>query len=76
MTTPKPYTVEKYAPNNEITGDYDKSLAAKCENGTFVGYLEDDVLAFKGIPFATQPVGKLRWKLPQPVVASDKVYEA
>ena len=72
----KPYRIEKYAPNHEITGAFDKSLAAKCENGTFVGYLEDDVLAFKGIPFATQPVGKLRWKLPEPVAASDKVFEA
>lgn len=67
---------EKYTPNREITGDYDKSLAVNCENGTFVGRLADNVISFKGIPYATQPVGKLRWKPPRPVVASNKVYEA
>ena len=74
--TYKPFTTEKYAPNHEITGEFDKSLSAKCENGTFVGYLENDVLTFKGIPFAKAPVGKLRWKLPEPLEASDKVFEA
>lgn len=48
-----------------------------CENGQFVGYVEDNgVLAFKGIPYAKAPVGKLRWKAPQPVDASEEVFEA
>lgn len=67
---------ETYAPNREITGAYDKTLAIKCQNGIFVGYLDDDVLTFKGIPYATQPVGKLRWKKPEPPAKSNKVFEA
>ena len=66
----------EYAPNNEITGNYDKALAAKCENGTFVGKKNGSVIEFRGIPFAQQPVGELRWKAPQEPLPSDKVFEA
>lgn len=70
------YKVETYAPNNEIKGDYDRSLAVKCKNGTFVGKKKGNVIAYKGIPFAKQPVGKLRFKAPQEPEDSDKVFEA
>ena len=64
--------------NKEITdGDYDKSLAVKCVNGTFVGKKTENIIAYKGIPFVgEQPVGELRWKPPVDVVADDGVYEA
>ena len=66
-----------YGENKKITGDYDKSLAVKCINGTFVGKKTDGVIAFKGIPFVgKQPVGEYRWKPPVEVVADDGVYEA
>lgn len=65
-----------YAPNNEITGSYDKALSAKCENGVFVGKKTGDVIEFRGIPYAQQPVGSLRWKAPQEPLPSDKVFEA
>lgn len=44
---------------------------AQTENGTVKGIASADprVTAFKGIPFAAPPVGKLRWAAPQP--ASD-----
>ena len=68
--------VPKYAPNREITGAYDKAAAAVCENGTFVGVREGDVIAYRGVPYAQQPVGKLRWKAPLAPLPSKKVYEA
>ncbi len=68
----------KYGENKRITdGNYDKSLAVKCINGTFVGKNNDGVIAYKGIPFVgRQPVGELRWKAPVDVVPDDGVYEA
>ena len=67
-----------YGENKKITdGDYDKSLAVKCINGTFVGRKNGDVIAYKGIPFVgKQPVGELRWKAPVDCVPDDGVYEA
>ena len=65
-----------YGVNRPIDGEYDKTLSAKCRNGTFVGKLNGDVIAFRGIPFAKPPVGELRWKRPAPVGISFGVYEA
>ena len=67
-----------YGENKKITdGDYDKSLAVKCINGTFVGRKNGDVIAYKGIPFVgKQPVGELRWKAPVDCVPDGGVYEA
>ena len=68
----------QYGENKRITdGTYDKSLAVKCVNGTFVGKKTGNVIAYKGIPFVgKQPVGELRWKAPVDVVPDDGVYEA
>ena len=67
-----------YGENKKITdGNYDKSLAVKCINGTFVGKKSQDVIAYKGIPFVgKQPAGELRWKAPVDCVSDDGVYEA
>ena len=67
-----------YGENKKITdGNYDKSLAVKCKNGTFVGKKSGDVIAYKGIPFVgKQPTGELRWKAPVDCVPDDGVYEA
>ena len=67
-----------YGENKQITdGNYDKSLAVKCVNGTFVGKKNNGVIAYKGIPFVgKQPVGELRWKAPVEFVPDDGIYEA
>ena len=68
----------QYGENKKITdGNYDKSLAVKCINGTFVGRKTDNVIAYKGIPFVgEQPVGEHRWKAPIDIVPDDGIYEA
>ena len=56
----------------------DDKPAVVCTNGRFIGTHEDEtgVVTFKGIPFAKQPTGDLRWKAPQPAEKSNEVFEA
>ncbi len=67
-----------YGENKKIAdGNYDKSAAVKCINGTFVGKREGNVIAYRGIPFVgKQPVGEYRWKAPVEFTSDDGVYEA
>jgi para-nitrobenzyl esterase len=48
----------------------------KVDGGQIAGTTANGVRVFKGIPFAAPPVGDLRWKAPQPVVAWDGVKAA
>lgn len=68
----------QYGENKKITsGNYDKSLAAACINGTFVGRKVENIISYKGIPFVgSQPIGERRWKAPVDFVPDDGVYEA
>lgn len=48
----------------------------KTESGVVRGIAKDDVISWKGIPYAAPPVGKLRWRVPQPAVAWSGVRDA
>ena len=70
--------IPQYGENQKITdGNYDKSLAVKCINGTFVGKKVENIISYLGIPFVgQQPIGALRWKAPVDVTPDNGVYEA
>ena len=66
-----------YGENHEITGEFDSSLAATCSNGTFVGKENGDgIITWKGVPYAKQPIGDLRFKVAQQAEESNKIFEA
>ncbi|MGF1937283.1 MAG: carboxylesterase/lipase family protein [Nostoc sp. ChiQUE02] len=44
-----------------------KQNTVNIDTGTIEGTISDDILSFKGIPYAAPPVGNLRWRSPQPV---------
>jgi len=65
-----------YGENRTITGPYDETLAVKCENGIFIGKNSEEIISYKGIPFAKPPIDGLRWKAPEAVTPSDEIREA
>ncbi|MCW8850861.1 MAG: carboxylesterase family protein [Melioribacteraceae bacterium] len=48
------------------TGNDSVSELVKVQQGLIKGVGENDLMVFKGIPFAKPPVGDLRWRPPQP----------
>ena len=52
------------------------STIARVTGGQIDGHLDQDVIAFKGIPFAAPPVKDNRWRAPQPVVPWQSVRHA
>src|SRR5215211_7345656 len=48
----------------------------KVEEGVVQGTFEDGLTVYKGIPFATPPVGDLRWRAPQPAAKWEGVFKA
>lgn len=65
-----------YGVNRKIEGVYNPLVAVKCFNGTFVGKQDEEILSFRGVPYAKPPVGSRRWKRPAPAAPNDGVYEA
>lgn len=76
MSTTKDEIVASFGINREITRAYDETLAVKCFCGTFVGKHKENVAVFRGIPYAKQPTGELRWKRPEPIGECEGVFEA
>jgi len=52
------------------------SLQVDIETGTLQGAMVDDVVAFKGIPYAAPPIGELRWRPPQAAASWSGVQQA
>lgn len=48
----------------------------KVTGGIVKGVVSDDIVSFKGIPFAAPPVGELRWKAPQPIIPWQDIKDA
>jgi para-nitrobenzyl esterase len=46
------------------------------QTGSIQGAVVDDILVYRGIPFAASPVGELRWRAPLPVPAWSGVLRA
>ena len=65
-----------YGENRVIEGEFPDSLAVEVSNGIFVGERDDNLLAFKGIPYAMQPTGNRRWQEARPEPDSRLVREA
>ncbi len=63
------YSCSQPAPEKEV------NPVLSIEGGQIQGVMNADstVLIYKGIPYAAAPVGDLRWKKPQPVVAWEGV---
>lgn len=55
--------------SKNIYSQHGDMTQTRVEHGLLEGKLENGLAIFKGIPFAAPPVGDLRWKVPQPVVA-------
>ena len=62
--------------NQPITGEYDAGCAVKTKYGIYVGRREKKTISYLGIPYAKPPTGKLRWKAPESLPASETVFEA
>ena len=62
--------------NQPVSGEYNTEFAVRTKTGIYVGEKYKKNILYLGIPYAKPPVGELRWKAPEPLPASDVVYEA
>ena len=62
--------------NQAVQSEYDAECAVRTRTGVYVGEKYKKTLIFTGIPYAKPPVDELRWKAPEPLPASEAVFEA
>ena len=65
-----------YKKNNKVEKIPNNSYPIKCLNGIFLGKNEEDVISYKGIPFAKPPINNLRWHPPEECENSENIFEA
>jgi len=59
-----------------LHGQVSDPAVVKIESGSLRGVAKNGVVSWKGIPYAAPPVGKLRWRVPQPPVVWSGVRDA
>src|SRR5690348_16152625 len=52
------------------------AAAVRTQSGWVQGSAEDGLTVYRGIPFAAPPVGRLRWRAPQPPLSWSGVRKA
>lgn len=62
--------------NQAVEEAYKNDCAVKTKTGVYIGEKYKNAIFYLGIPYAKPPVGKLRWKEPEPLPESDAVFEA
>ena len=67
---------KRYKKNNKLETIPKNSFPIKCLNGTFLGKEEENIISYKGIPFAKPPIKNLRWKPPIDCDNSNDIFEA
>ena len=70
------YLKKQYKKNNRLDSIPQNSFPVKCHNGTFVGKEKENIISYKGIPFAKPPIKNLRWKPPVECDNSNDIFEA
>ena len=66
----------RYGENATLSVNPDPENSVTCHNGVFVPKMRGSVRCFRGIPFAMPPIGKRRFKAPEPAPEGSEIREA
>jgi para-nitrobenzyl esterase len=55
---------------------FSATAASKVESGMVEGTVEEGLIVYRGIPFASPPVGNLRWRAPRPAAKWEGILKA